>query len=79
MFKRGKEYLLNCGSRYEGVIWFILVALSILPLITTINLPGMVVPERLTGALQVSLFFATTSIVSGRLSSTLKRRSEQDE
>ena len=73
MFKRVKECILNCGSRYEGVILFMLVALSILPLISTINLPGMVVPECLAGALQVSLFFATTSIVSGRHRSTQEK------
>ena len=37
MFKRVKEFVLNFGARSEGVIWFTLVALSILPLITTIN------------------------------------------
>lgn len=46
---------------------------------SNIDLPGMVVPERLTGVIQASFFFATTSIVSGSLRSALKRRREQDE
>ena len=46
---------------------------------SNIDLPGMVVPENLTNMIQVSLFFATTSVVSGHLRATLKRRREQDE
>jgi len=46
---------------------------------SNIDLPGMVVPERLIGVLQVSFFFASTSIISGHLRSTLSRRREQDE
>jgi hypothetical protein len=38
MFRRVKGYLLNCESRYEGVNWFMLVALSIPPLNTGIAL-----------------------------------------
>ena len=79
VFKQVKEFILNFGARYEGIIWFMLVAISILPLITRARAPGMVVPERLTGVLQVSFFFASTSIVSGHLRSTLRRRREQDE
>lgn len=37
MLNRVKEFLLKFGARYEGFIWFTLVGLSILPLITTIN------------------------------------------
>lgn len=37
MLNRVKEFLLRFGARYEGFIWFTLVGLSILPLITTIN------------------------------------------
>jgi len=46
---------------------------------SNVDLPGMVVPENLTNMIQVSLFFATTSVVSGHLRATLKRRREQDE
>jgi hypothetical protein len=46
---------------------------------SNIDLPGMVVPENLTNMIQVSLFFATTSYISGHLRATLKRRREQDE
>ena len=46
---------------------------------SNIDLPGMVVPENLTNVIQVSLFFVTTSYVSGHLRATMKRRREQDE
>lgn len=46
---------------------------------SNIDLPGMVVPERLTGFIQATFFFATTSLVSGQLRAALKRRREQDE
>ena len=46
---------------------------------SNIDLPGMVVPENLADMIQVSFFFTTTSVVSGHLRATLKRRRERDE
>jgi hypothetical protein len=82
MFRRVEGCLLNYGSRYEVVIWFIL-ALYILPLITTINDlltqvalgSGTREPDKYD---QVSLF-ASTSYVSGHLRATMKRRRGKDE
>jgi exosortase/archaeosortase family protein len=45
---------------------------------SNLDLPGMVVPERLSDALQLTVFFAATSFVSGRLR-TRRMRRDKDE